>query len=236
MIDTVPSHIALIPDGNRRWAKLHRLPALEGHRRGAEAMHTVVEHLIARKINYLTVWGFSTDNWKRSENEIQNIFNLLGLWVEKDTPWLNERRVKLRHIGRLHELPPELQGVIMMAEDLTKQNLGLTLNLAFNYTGRAEIVDAVRHLIDSGRLFEPAVSRPQLDEELLGHYLQTDGIPDVDLVIRTAGEVRLSNFLLWQTAYSEFYFTPTLWPDFSTAEVDMALQEYSRRKRRFGGD
>ncbi|GAI92345.1 unnamed protein product, partial [marine sediment metagenome] len=221
---------------NRRWAKLCGLPALEGHKHGAEAMHRVVDYLIGQQIRYLTVWGFSTDNWKRSENEVQNIFNLLGLWIEKDTPWLNERGVKLRHIGRLHELSPELQGVIMMAEDLTKQNLGLTLNLAFNYSGRAEIVDAVCRLIDSGRLFEPAISRPRLDEELLGHYLDTDGMPDVDLVIRTAGEVRLSNFLLWQTAYSEFYFIPTLWPDFSTVELDMALQEYSRRKRRFGGD
>ncbi len=229
-------HVAIIPDGNRRWAQTHGVTPLQGHVAGAEAMHRVVDYLIGQQIRYLTVWGFSADNWKRSENEVQNIFNLLGLWIEKDTPWLNERGVKLRHIGRLHELSPELQGVIMMAEDLTKQNLGLTLNLAFNYSGRAEIVDAVCRLIDSGRLFEPAMSRPQLDEKLLSRYLYTDGMPDVDLVIRTAGEVRLSNFLLWQTAYSEFYFTKVLWPDFSTAELDMALQEYSRRKRRFGGD
>ncbi|MBA7685221.1 Isoprenyl transferase [subsurface metagenome] len=174
----LPDHIALIPDGNRRWSKLHGVPALEGHNRGAEVMHAVVEHLIEQQVKYLTVWGFSTDNWKRSENEVQNIFNLLGLWVEKDTPWLNERGVKLRHIGRLH----------------------------------------------------------YIDESSITRYLDTDGMPDVDLVIRTAGEVRLSNFLLWQTAYSEFYFTKVLWPDFSTVELDLALQEYSRRKRRFGGD
>ncbi len=236
MIDTLPSHIALIPDGNRRWAKLHGLPALEGHRRGAEAMHRVVEHLIARKINYLTVWGFSTDNWKRADSEVNDLLHLLAAWIERDTPWLNSRGVRLRHIGRLQELPQALQIAVNKAIELTSNNTGMTLILAFNYSGRAEIVDAVRHLIDSGRLFEPAISRPQLDEELLGHYLQTDGIPDVDLVIRTAGEVRLSNFLLWQTAYSEYYFTKVLWPDFSTAELDLALQEYSRRKRRFGGD
>ncbi len=223
-------HIAIIPDGNRRWAKQHGVPALEGHRRGAEAMHTVVEHLIDRQIKYLTVWGFSADNWKRSENEVQNIFNLLGLWVEKDTPWLNERGVKLCHIGHLHELSPELQNVIIMAEDLTKQNLGLTLNLAFNYTGRVEIVDAIHNwLADKD-------AAPCLDEKVFSRYLDTDGMPDVNLVIRTAGEFRLSNFMLWQTAYSEFYFTKVLWPDFDTKELEKALQVYSQRQRRFGGD
>jgi len=222
-------HVAIVPDGNRRWAKEHGLPALEGHQRGAEAMHRVVDYLIGQQIRYLTVWGFSTDNWKRSENEVQNIFNLLGLWIEKDTPWLNERGVKLRHIGRLHELSLELQGVIMRTEDLTKQNLGLTLNLAFNYTGRSDIVDAVQRLLDSPRPVG-------LDEEVFSRYLDTDGMPDVDLVIRTAGEVRLSNFLLWQTAYSEFYFTPVLWPDFTVEELEKALKEYTNRQRRFGGD
>ncbi len=222
-------HVAIVPDGNRRWAKEHGLPALEGHQRGAEAMHRVVDYLIGQQIRYLTVWGFSTDNWKRSENEVQNIFNLLGLWIEKDTPWLNERGVKLRHIGRLHELSLELQGVIMRAEDLTKQNLGLTLNLAFNYTGRSDIVDAVQRLLDSPRPVG-------LDEEVFSRYLDTDGMPDVDLVIRTAGEIRLSNFLLWQTAYSEYYFTDVLWPDFNERELEKALQVYSERQRRFGGD
>jgi len=236
MIDTLPSHIALIPDGNRRWAKLHGVPPLQGHMAGAEAMHRFVEHLIARKISYLTVWGFSIDNWKRSKQEVNDIFSLLAAWIDKDSPWAHSQGIRLRHLGRLHELPEALREAITRAVTLTQNNSGMTFNVAFNYTGRAEIVDAVRHLIDSGRLFEPAISRPQLDEELLGHYLQTDGIPDVDLVIRTAGEVRLSNFLLWQTAYSEYYFTKVLWPDFSTVELDMALQEYSRRKRRFGGD
>ncbi|MBA7664151.1 Isoprenyl transferase [subsurface metagenome] len=223
-------HVAIIPDGNRRWAKLHGLPALEGHRHGAEAMHRVVEHLIACKIKCLTVWGFSIDNWKRSDNETSALFHLLGAWVERDTPWLNSRGVRLRHIGRLKELPDFLQLAVNKAVELTSDNTGMTLTLAFNYGGRAEIIDAIHNwLVDKN-------APSYLDEELFSRYLDTDGMPDVDLVVRTAGEFRLSNFLLWQTAYSEIYFTKVLWPDFSTVELDMAFQEYSRRKRRFGGD
>ena len=229
-------HVAIIPDGNRRWAKLRGLPALEGHRRGAEVMHNVIDYLISRKIRYLTVWGFSIDNWKRNQEEILSLLHLLAEWIEKDVPWLNSHGVRLRHIGRIGRLPNFLQVAINQAVELTSDNAGMTLNLAFNYSGRAEIVDAVRRLIDSGRLFEPAMSRPQLDEELFSHYLYTDDMPDVDLVIRTAGEFRLSNFMLWQTAYSEVYFTKVLWPDFDTEEVERALLDYNERQRRFGGD
>lgn len=222
-------HIAIVPDGNRRWAKEHELPALQGHRRGAEAMHNVVDYLVGR-VQYLTVWGFSTDNWRRSGSEVNNLFHLLAAWIEKDTPWLNSRHVRLRHIGHLEELPQDLQMAINKAIELTSDNTGLTLNLAFNYTSRAEIVDAVHNwLVDKD-------APSYLDEEVFSRYLYTDGMPDVDMVIRTAGEFRLSNFLLWQTAYSEFYFTPTLWPDFDTEELDRALLAYSERQRRFGGD
>ena len=217
----LPTHIAIIPDGNRRWAKEHGLPVLEGHRRGAEAMHTVVEYLIDHQVKHLTVWGFSTDNWKRSDSEVNDLLQLLAAWIEKDTPWLNSRGVRLRHIGRLHELPDYLQLAINQAIQLTNNNSRITLNLAFSYSGRAEIVDAVRHLIDEG---------------LFDHYLYTDGMPNVDLVIRTSGEFRMSNFLIWQTAYSEYYFTDALWPDFDTKELEKALQAYSERPRRFGGD
>lgn len=221
-------HIAIVPDGNRRWSKLHRLPTLAGHQRGAEVMHNVVDHLLGQ-VDYLTVWGFSADNWKRSGEEIERLFHLLATWIENDTPWLDSRGVRLRHIGRLQELPQALQIAVNKAIELTSNNTGMTLILAFNYSGRAEITDAVNRLLDEGV--------PQdINEKLFSRYLYTDGIPDVDLVIRTAGEFRLSNFLLWQTAYSEYYFTEVLWPDFSTVELDMALQEYSRRKRRFGGD
>lgn len=223
-------HIALIPDGNRRWAKKHGVPILEGHRRGAKAMHEVVDYLIDHhQVKYLTAWGFSGDNWKRTKNEVSDLCNLLTIWIETDAPWLNKENVRLCHIGRISELPVFLQRAISQAVELTKSNAGMTLNLAFNYTGRAEIVDAVRQLLEQPHPVG-------LDEELFSHYLYTDGTPDVDLVIRTAGEFRLSNFLLWQTAYSEYYFTKVLWPDFSIKELEKALNEYNNRQRRFGGD
>jgi len=225
-------HMAIVPDGNRRWAKLHRVPALEGHRRGAEAMHNIVEYLISLGMKCLTVWGFSMDNWKRTDNEVNDLFYLQATWIERDTPWLNDHGVRLRHIGRLSRLPEFLQTAINQAIELTKGNSGMTLNLAFNYTGRAEIVDAIRNwLVD-----KDAPSYRYIDEEVFSRYLYTDGMPDVDLVIRTAGEVRLSNFMLWQTAYSEFYFTPVLWPDFDETELNKALEIYNQRQRRFGGD
>lgn len=230
----LPTHVAIVPDGNRRWATEQGLPALEGHRRGAEAMHNVVDYLIDR-VKYLTVWGFSTDNWKRTDTETNALFHLLEARIKSDTPWLKSRGVRLRHIGRLYQLPQELQDAIEMAEDLTKQNSGLTFTLAFNYSGRAEIVDAVFRIIDEGTPTRWLLLR-ELDEKFFSRYLYTDGMPDVDLIIRTAGEFRISNFLLWQTAYSEFYFTPVLWPDFDTKELEKALEAYSERQRRFGGD
>jgi undecaprenyl diphosphate synthase len=191
-------------------------------------MHQVVERLVQLGVKYLTVWGFSTDNWKRNPDEVDSILDLLGLWIQKDAPWLHARAVRLRHIGRLHELPPDLQCVINDAVALTRDNGGMTLNLAFNYSGRAEIADAINHLMRKGVT--------EVTEESFSHYLYTDGTPDVDLVIRTAGEFRLSNFMLWQTAYSEFYFTDVFWPDFDEQELNKALAAYGERSRRFGGD
>ncbi|MBA7703772.1 Isoprenyl transferase [subsurface metagenome] len=225
-----PEHVAIVPDGNRRWTEKHGLPKFRGHQAGAERMHQIVDALLQLEIRYLTIWGFSLDNWKRTDDEIQNIFNLLGLWVEKDTPWLHEKCVRLKYIGRLDELPPDLQCVINNAIELTQDNQGMTLILAFNYTGRVEIVDAAR------RLIKDKVPWHEVDENLFSHHLYTDGMPDVDLVIRTADEIRLSNFMLWQTAYSEYYFTEVLWPDFDEKELEKALEVYSERQRRFGGD
>ena len=230
MDTNLPRHIAIVPDGNRRWAELHGVPKLEGHRAGADRMHQVVDQLVDLRIGYLTVWGFSTDNWNRTAEEIDSIFKLLGLWIEKDTPWLHEKGVRLRHIGRLHELPPVLWAIIIDSVRLTADNQGMTLNLALNYTGRAETVDAVRRIIADG------VPPQNVDEHLFARYLYTDGMPDVDLVIRTADELRLSNFMLWQTAYSEYYFTPVFWPDFDRVELDKALEAYKQRCRRYGGD
>jgi len=230
MIDNLPRHIAIIPDGNRRWANQHGVPKLHGHQAGAEAIHNVVDSLINYQIKYLTLWGFSTDNWKRSGEEIESIFHLLAAWIEKDTPWLNRHGVQLRHIGRFEQLPDFLQLAIDKAIGLTKNNSGMTLALAFNYSGRAKILDAVR------RLVEDDIPSQNIDGKLFSHYLYTDGMPAVDLVIRTAGEFHLSNFLLWQAAYSEYYFPPVLWPDFNEKEIEKALQVYSERQRRFGGD
>ena len=229
MVINYLNHVAIVPDGNRRWSKLHGVPALEGHMAGAKTMHTVVDYLIGR-VKYLTIWGFSIDNWKRSDSEVNDLLHLLVAWIERDAPWLNSRGVRLRHIGRLWKLPHFLQEAINKAVELTKDNMGLTLNLAFNYTGRAEIIDAVRQLVKDD------IPSQDINEELFSRYLYTNGMPDVDLVIRTAGEFRLSNFLLWQTAYSEFYFTEVLWPDFDREELDRALLSYSQRRRRFGGD
>lgn len=223
-------HAAIIPDGNRRWSKQHGVPELKGHQAGAQTMHSIVDHLIDYDLKYLTVWGFSGDNWKRSKGEVNSLFNLLALQIKKDTAWLHKRNVRLRHIGRISELPAYLQLAIKEVGELTKNNNGMTLSLAFNYTGRGEIVDAIHNWLAD----KDAPS--YLNEKVFSRYLYTDGIPDVDLVIRTAGEFRLSNFLLWQTAYSEFFFSEALWPDFNTEELEKALLSYAQRKRRFGGD
>lgn len=243
MNNNLPQHVGVIPDGNRRWSAMKGVPKIEGHRVGAERMHQVVDNLIQLGVKYLTVWGFSTDNWKRTDEEVGSLFTLLQLWIENDIPWLQKQGVRLRHIGRLHELPQSLQKAISQAVGLTDGNTGMTLNLAFNYTGRAEIVDAARRLVAD--ILANYVTRVghgmysiktfPIDEQAFSHYLYTDGMPDVDLVIRTADELRLSNFMLWQTAYSEFYFTPVFWPDFDRLELEKALAAYRHRDRRFGG-
>ncbi len=229
MNNKLPRHVAIIPDGNRRWASEKGLPHLEGHERGAERMFEAVKYLMTRGVPFVTVWGFSMDNWKRKEEEVQSLFQLLETWIKEMASWAQTNGVRLRHIGRIKELPDNLQSVIREAVTLTETNQRMILNVAFNYTGRAEIIDAVHKL-----LAESPDSK--IDENTFGNYLDTDGSPDVDLVIRTAGEYRISNFMLWQTAYSEFYFAPVFWPDFDIVEIDKALDAYSNRIRRMGGD
>lgn len=222
------NHVAIIPDGNRRWATLHGVPPLQGHTAGAQVMHKVVDYLAGRGIKYLTLWGFSTDNWKRSEQEVSDIFSLLAAWLDKDTPWAHKKGIRLRHLGRLHELPQGLRQAITRAVTLTQNNSGMTLNVAFNYGAKSEILDAVRQIIKQGIPVE------KVDENLFSRYLYTNTIPDVDLLIRTGGEYRSSNFMLWQAVYAEYYFTSVLWPDFNEQELERALASYSRRERRFG--
>ena len=229
MNSNIPQHVAIIPDGNRRWARKHGLPRLRGHEVGAERMFQTIEHLMNSGVRFVTVWGFSTDNWKRQEDEISSLFRLVDIWIRKNADCAQEHKIQLRYIGRLQELPLNLQEVIQKAVTLTENNDRLVLNLAFNYSGRTEIIDAVNKLLAE----HPA---NPVDEKIFSHHLYTGGVPDVDLVIRTAGEFRISNFMLWQTAYAEFYFSPVWWPDFDIAEVDKALAAYSKRERRLGGD
>jgi len=225
----LPNHIAIVPDGNGRWAERRGLPRFNGHRAGAESMLRMVEYLTEYPIQYVTLYGFSTENWVRPEEEVGGLFRILAEFIDKCAPEIHKKGVKLRHLGRLNELPQNLQLAINRAVELTKNNNGMTLNVAFNYGGHAEILDAVRRLIADG------VKPQNIDEDLFSSYLYTAGLPNVDLLIRTGDETRLSNFLIWQTAYSEYHFTKVLWPDFSKKDIDKALLSYSRRQRRFGG-
>ena len=218
-----------MPDGNGRWAEQRGLPRLEGHKAGAENLHTVIEYLSEYQIKYVTVYTFSTENWNRPEGEVKGLFLLSAERIKKDLPIFHKRGVRFRHLGRLHELPKDLQQAINRGVELTKNNTGMTLSLAFNYGGRTEILDTVRRITSEG------IPPEKLDEKLFNSYLYTADLPDVDLLIRTADELRLSNFLIWQTAYAEYYFSKVLWPDFNHNEIDKALLAYSQRQRRFGG-
>ncbi|MBI4285993.1 MAG: di-trans,poly-cis-decaprenylcistransferase [Chloroflexi bacterium] len=224
-----PRHIAIILDGNRRWAEQRGLAPIEGHRAGLEAIRRTVRQMGEYQLEYFTFYSFSTENWKRPEEEVTELLRLFEEVINRETPGLHRSGVRLRHLGRIEELSPSARQAVKQAEQLTRNNTGLTLSFAFNYGARAEIVDAVRHILADGI---PAVT---VDEKLFSSYLYTAGLPDVDLLIRTGGEFRLSNFLMWQSAYSELYFTSVLWPDFSEADLDAALLFYSQRQRRFGG-
>ncbi len=225
----LPTHLAIVPDGNGRWAELNGLSRIEGHRAGLENMRRMINYISEYPIKYVTIYGFSTENWLRPDNEVKGIFDLLEEVIDEYTKEIHQKGVKLLHIGRLNELPQSLQKAINRSIELTKNNTGMTLSIALNYGGRAEIVDATRHLISTG------VSPQNLNEESFASYLYTNGIPDVDLLVRTGDVVRLSNFLIWQTAYSEYYFSKVLWPNFRKKDMDKALSSYSQRKRRFGG-
>jgi undecaprenyl diphosphate synthase len=224
-----PDHVAIIMDGNGRWAKQRNLPRFEGHRAGVENMHAAIQHFNRLKVKYLTLYGFSTENWNRPKEEINGLLDLLQEVIDEEAIKLHRQGVRLRHLGQPERLPKNLQAAINKIVDLTKNNTGLNFSFAFNYGGRTEIVDAARRLITEG------IPAEKIDEKLFSHYLYTTDLPEVDLLIRTGGELRISNFLIWQAAYSEYYFTPVLWPDFDKKEIDQALLAYSQRQRRFGG-
>ncbi len=227
-IAQLPNHIAFIMDGNGRWAEKRGLPRLEGHRAGIENARSVIKRLGEYHIKYVTLYSFSTENWNRPKNEVNGLLGILGESIEKETAELQKNGVRLCHIGRLERLPQSLILAIERAVELTKNNTEMTLSLAFDYGGRTEILDAVRNIIAKG------IPPQEINQKLFNGYLYTADLPDVDLVIRTGGELRISNFLLWQSAYSEYYFTKVLWPDFNAEEVERALKVYSQRQRRFG--
>ena len=229
----VPSHVGVIMDGNGRWAAGRGLPRLEGHRRGLEALRSAVRTAIEFSLDYLTVYSFSAENWSRPFEEVQDLMGLLKRFIRKDLIELHTAGVRVKVIGHRHNLQPDIRALLEEAETLTKLNAGLTLVVAFNYGGRQEIAAAATAIARdyaAGHLRDT-----EIDAALISRYLDTSGIPDPDLIIRTSGEQRLSNFLLWQAAYSEFVFLPVLWPDFDRVAFAGALAEFAARERRFGG-
>jgi undecaprenyl diphosphate synthase len=225
----IPQHIAVIMDGNGRWARQRGLPRIAGHRAGTENIRAIVSEAEKIGVRYLTLYAFSTENWNRPSLEVQGLMQILSDFIDRETRNLHEQQVRLRHLGRLEGLSPLLVRKVNYAVELTRENTGLTLAIAFNYGGRADIVDAVRRIVEAG------ISADQVTDAVLGQHLTTAGMPDPDMVIRTSGERRLSNFLIWQAAYSEYWFTPVFWPDFRPEHLHQAIGEYGRRERRFGG-
>ena len=229
----LPAHVAIIMDGNGRWAAMRGLPRAEGHRRGVEAIRRAVRSAAELGIRYLTVYSFSSENWRRPAQEVADLMGLLKRFVRHDLADLHKANVRVRIIGEREGLAPDIRALLEEAEVLTAKNTGLTLVVAFNYGGRQEIVRAVRILAERARAgtIDPA----RIGIDTVEALLDTHGIPDPDLVIRTSGEQRVSNFLTWQTAYSEFVFLPDFWPEFDHETFRSAVEEYGRRERRFGG-
>ena len=225
----VPRHIAFIMDGNGRWARQRGQPRLFGHRAGTQNLRRVLETCGKLGVEVVTIYAFSTENWGRPQDEVTGLFQILSEAIGREAPALHERGVQIRHLGSLDGIPDRLSSRITDAVRLTAANTNLILNVAFNYGSRAEIVGAVRKLVAAG------VTAEQIDEASISASLYTAGLPDPDLIVRTAGEFRLSNFLLWQAAYAEYYSTPTCWPDFDEAELERAVATFAARHRKYGG-
>lgn len=226
--EQIPTHVAIIMDGNGRWAQARGLPRMAGHRAGTENLRRVIEACGEFGIKYLTIYAFSTENWGRPAEEVRGLMSIVEEVIDRELAELDRKGVQLRHIGELSGIKPSLQAKVRHAIELTKNNQRLILNVAFNYGGRDEIVHAIREMIAAG------VDAQEVNEELVHRYLYTADCPDPDLIIRTSGELRVSNFLIWQGAYAEWYVTPTFWPDFGREELLEALREYAQRERRFG--
>lgn len=226
--ERIPTHIAIIMDGNGRWARARGLPRLAGHRAGTENLRRIIEACVEFGVKYLTIYAFSTENWGRPMDEVEGLMNIFDDVFDRELNELHKRGAQLRHVGRLEGVRPSMIEKIKRGVERTKNNQRLVLNVAFNYGGRDEILHVVRKIVESG------VKPEEVTPELIEKSLFTSGSPDPDLVIRTSGEMRTSNFLLWQTAYSEWYFPEVFWPDFGREQLLEAIQEYSQRERRFG--
>ena len=227
-----PVHVAIIMDGNGRWARARGLPRIAGHRQGAEAVRETINNSVDLGISYLTLYGFSVENWKRPQNEITDLMGLLRLYLRKEIQELDEKDVRIRFIGQRDRLAPDIVELINDAEARTESNTTLELIVAMSYGARQEITMAARHL--AKKAVAGTIEPDAIDEDLVVRHLETAGIPDPDLVIRTSGEKRVSNFLLWQLAYAELVFIDTLWPEFSREDLEEAIHEFHRRERRYG--
>jgi len=227
-LEKVPQHVAIIMDGNGRWAIQRGLPRLAGHKAGTENLRRVIRSTVEFGVKYLTIYAFSTENWGRPPEEVQGLMLILQDVIDRELNELHKEGVQLRHIGRLERLDPKIQKKVLSAIELTRNNDRLVLNVAFNYGGRDEIVVAIQRMMRDG------IAPEDVTDELVSRYLYTAGVPDPDLIIRTSGELRVSNFLIWQAAYSEWYITPTYWPDFDKEEYYRALETFAHRERRFG--
>jgi undecaprenyl diphosphate synthase len=227
--EAVPTHVGIIMDGNGRWAKGRGLPRLAGHHAGTENVRPITIACADAGVEVLTIYAFSTENWRRPADEVHGLMRLLLQRIDKEAAELHRNNVQIRHVGELEGIQPRLAERVRAAVELTHDNTGLVLNVAFNYGARQEIARAVRRLLAQG------VCAEDITEDVIDQHLDTAGLPDLDLVIRTGGEMRLSNFLLWQAAYAEYYSTPVCWPDFGREELYQAFAEFGRRVRRFGG-
>jgi undecaprenyl diphosphate synthase len=234
----LPRHIAVIMDGNGRWAQRRHLPRVAGHRAGVESARIIIETCARLNIPALTLYAFSLENWRRPKAEIDFLMRLLRQYLRKELPTIHRNNMRLQIIGRIDQLPKEVQSDVEKGKALTAQNTGMSLTVALNYGGRAELVDAFNSILEGVRKSSSngnGAASFCIDEETIAEHLYTAGLPDPDLLIRTSGEMRISNFLLWQIAYAEIYVTETLWPDFRRAELYAALADYQKRERRYGG-
>lgn len=227
-LDKVPTHVAIIMDGNGRWAKQRGLPRSEGHRQGTENLRRIIRGAVEFGVQVMTIYAFSTENWSRPRREVMLLMRILEMVIDRELKELHEEGVQIRHIGELDGIEPRLAQKVKQACEYTRENTRLILNVAFNYGGRDEIVHAVQEIVRDG------IAPEDITEETISNYIYTSDLPDPDLIVRTSGEFRLSNFLIWQGAYSEIYTTPTYWPDFDKVEFYKALVEYGHRRRRFG--